>query len=242
MNNQNVIVHKLMPGDNLYQLAIQYKTTADGILAANPYLDPYRLKIGDEIIIYPGRSGLNGDSMTKREVDLMNKMRNLWEQHSIWTRSLIISTVDNLRDLDFVTRRLLRNPKDIGNVYKIYYGDNVAKQIEELFTDHLVIGNKLINSLKAGETTNAAAFDKAWYKNADDIASYLASINPYYVESDIRQMLYNHLDLVKKQASNRLAGNYEDDIKAFDDVENQALKMADTFSRGIINQFSTHFL
>jgi hypothetical protein len=242
MNNQNVIVHKLASGDTLYELAKRYKTTADGILAANPYLDPYKLKIGDEIIIYPGRSGLDGKSMTNKEVDLMNKMRNLWEQHSIWTRSLIISIADDLKDLDFVTKRLLRNPKDIGNLFRIYYGDVVAKKIEDLFTDHLVIGSKLVTALKAGDTANAAAYNQAWYKNADDIAAYLASINPYFVESDIKQMLYKHLDLVKKEASDRLAGNYEADIKDFDDIEKQALEMADTFSKGIINQFSTYFL
>ena len=242
MNNQNVIVHKLASGDTLYKLAQQYKTTADGILAANPYLDPYRLKIGDEIIIYPGRSGLNGTSMTNKEVELMNKMRNLWEQHSIWTRSLIVSISDNLADLEFVTRRLLRNPKDIGNVFRIYYGDAVANKITDLLTDHLVIGNKLITSIKAGDTVNAAAFNSAWYKNADDIAAALASINPYYVEKDIKEMLYTHLDLVKKEVSDRLAGNYEADIKDFDDIEKQALEMADTFSRGIINQYSTYFL
>lgn len=239
--NNNVLIHKLVSGDNLYKLAQQYKTTVDGIVAANPYLDPYKLKIGDEIMIYPGHNGLSNNALSVSEVELMNNMRSLWEQHSIWTRSLIISIIDNLKDIDSVTKRLLQNPKDIGNLFRPYYGDDVADKITNLLTEHLVIGDKLVRALKARDTVTAAVLDRAWYKNADDMAFAFASINPYYVEKDMRDMLHTHLDLVKKEVSDRLAANYPTDIDNFDRVEKQALFMADNFTDGIINQFPTKF-
>lgn len=39
---------------------------------------------------------------------LNNEFRKLWEQHIMWTRSFIISTVNDLGDIDFVTKRLMR--------------------------------------------------------------------------------------------------------------------------------------
>jgi LysM repeat protein len=241
MYNQNVIVHKLVTGDNLYRIAQQYQTTVDSILSSNPSLDPYRLKIGDEIIIYQSSNGLPTNTFNSR-INLINDMRSLWEQHSIWTRLLIISIVDNLGDVSFTAKRLLENPMDIGNLYKQYYGEEVGNKIASLITEHLTIGEKLIRALKAKDMTSANSYDAAWYKNANDMAAAFASINPYYNEAQLREMLYNHLNLVKKEVSDRLARNYAADVADFDNIEHQALMMADYFTNGIINQFPNKFV
>ena len=45
-----------------------------------------------------------GYSHTKAQVDLMNDIRMLWEQHGVWTRSAITSIALNLPDVDFVVK------------------------------------------------------------------------------------------------------------------------------------------
>lgn len=242
MNKQNVVIHKFVSGDTLYSLAKKYNITVDSIVAANPYLDPYRLKIGDEIFIYPGENVLMKNIFTMSQVDLMNNMRKLWEQHSLWTRSLIVSIADNLKDIDYVTKRLLRNPSDIGNLYRRYYGDEVGDKITNLLREHLVIGGELVKAASKHDMNRAGALNNMWYKNADDMALAFSSINPNYVQSEVRDMLYHHLDLVKNEATYRLTNNYDADIKTYDDIENQALMMADYFADGIINQFPSKFI
>ncbi|MGI6728179.1 MAG: hypothetical protein ACOX4P_06500 [Anaerovoracaceae bacterium] len=51
-----------------------------------------------------------------KQIKIMNTLRKLWEQHVMWTRSFIISTIEGLSDLDPVTKRLLQNPTDFANV------------------------------------------------------------------------------------------------------------------------------
>ncbi len=102
----------------------------------------------------------------------------------MWTRSFIISTVSELDDIEYVTHRLLRNPTDFANVFRLYYGDEIAKEIERLFTTHLTIAASLVTHAKAGDT-EAVNQDRAdWYRNADEISSFLASINPYWNTGD----------------------------------------------------------
>lgn len=50
---------------------------------------------------------------TVRQACLMQRLRQLWEQHVYWTRFFIISTAAGLADLSPVTDRLLQNPKDL---------------------------------------------------------------------------------------------------------------------------------
>lgn len=80
-----------------------------------------------------------------------------------------------------------------------------------------------------------------WYKNADDMAEAFSSINPFYPKDEIRHMLYEHLRLTTDEVSNRLKKNYAADIKAYDMVQKEILKMSDFFVNGIVKQFSNLF-
>lgn len=42
--------------------------------------------------------------------------------------------------------------------------------------------------------------------------------------------------MTEKEVTLRLQGNYEEDIKVFDDIESQALEMADYMFNGIVKQ------
>ena len=89
----------------------------------------------------------------------------------MWTRSLIISTVDQLGDLDAVTERLLRNPSDFAAVLTPYYGQAKAARFETLFKEHLLIAANLLNQAKAGNAEKTNAARQAWYANAAEIAT-----------------------------------------------------------------------
>ena len=59
-------------------------------------------------------------------------MNLVWEQHIMWTRMLLISIAENLKDLEATQNRLLRNPKDIAAVFRPYYGNSVASESQKL--------------------------------------------------------------------------------------------------------------
>lgn len=172
---------------------------------------------------------------------LSNTLRELWEQHGAWTRMTIISMVFDLPDVELVTNRLLKNPVDFGNALKVYYGNKAASKFSDLLKDHLVIAAQLVKAAKAGDNVTAAAAEKKWYRNADEIAAVLASINPYWSEEKLKRMLHTHLMLVKSEAVNMLTKNYEAGINVYDRIENQALEMADELTQGIIKQFPNRF-
>ena len=159
----------------------------------------------------------------------------------MWTRMLLISIAENLKDLDATQARLLENPKDIANIFRRFYGDVVANKIQQLLTEHLVIGKDLIVALKNKNDEKAANLNTKWYKNADEMADAFNSINPFYPKEEVRRMLYEHLRLTTIQVDNRLKCNYGEDIKAYDMVQKEILKMSNFFTSGILNQFPTLF-
>jgi hypothetical protein len=81
-----------------------------------------------------------------------------------------------------------------------------------------------------------------WYANADEIAVFLGRINPYWSMQQWQTMLYEHLALTKTEAVNILTGKYAEGISVFDQIEMQALEMADVMTYGIVMQFPDVFL
>lgn len=53
----NGMIHVIKPGDNLYQLSRRYHVPLALILRANPYVDVYNLRPGQEICIPMSRPG-----------------------------------------------------------------------------------------------------------------------------------------------------------------------------------------
>lgn len=228
--------YTIQPGDTLWRLAQRYNITVNALVATNPNINPTNLLVG-QVICIP-----HGKGISKAELDFRNTMRMLWEQHVAWTRMTIISIAADLPDLDLVTKRLLRNSSDFEAALKPLYGSEKASKFGNLLKDHLVIAAQLVKAAKAGDTKAVTDAEKRWYTNADEIAAFLNSINPYWSKEALMTMLHEHLALTKSEAVARLNKDYATDIALYDKIEKQALSMADALSDGIVKQFPDKFI
>jgi len=184
----------------------------------------------------------NKQQLSYEQLYLLTAMRFVWSQHVYWTRMLLISIAERLKDQPEVTARLLQNPYDIARIYAEYYPADTAAKIAQLLTEHLQTGAELITALRDKKTAEADNLTRRWYINADEMADAFSGINPYYDREELQKMLYKHLELTTEEVAMRLAGNYRADIEAFDKVEHETVSMADYFSRGIIKQFPDRFI
>jgi leucyl-tRNA synthetase len=158
-------------------------------------------------------------------------------EHVLWTRFFIVSATFSLPDLPFVTQRLLQNPVDFADEFRPLYGEKIALRFENLLTEHLLIAAALVNAAKAGDTAEVERQRRLWYENAEEIARFLASINPCWSECVWRELLFDHLRMTEEEAVTMLNGQYERSIEEYDAIQAEAIKMADVMSCGLIRQF-----
>lgn len=123
----------------------------------------------------------------------------------------------------------------------MFYGDQAAEAYSKLIREHLVIAADLVKAAE-GNQSLADEKERAWYSNADEIAEFLSSINPYLSREEVRKMFYEHLALTKSEAVFMITGDYESGVRAFDKIEQQALGMADMISGAIVKQFPERFV
>ena len=144
-------------------------------------------------------------------------LRKLWSDHVIWTREYIVAAVAGTPDADAAAGRLLRNQEDIGAAIAGFYGD------------------------PAGDQAGFATHDARWTANVAELAAFLAGANPNWPEGDVRDLLGLHLKLTKDEAVARITGDWEADVKAFDDIFTEIMVVADTLHDGLAAQFPERF-
>ena len=187
-------------------------------------------------------AAVSAQSTPMKQADFQDAMRKLWDDHVTWTRLFIVSAAADLPDKSATTERLLQNQTDIGNAVKPYYGEAAGNALTGLLKEHIVIAADLVGAAKAGDASKVAAARKRWDANADEIAAFLSKANPgNWPDAEMKRMMREHLDLTMSEAVARLKGDWPADIRAYDNVHNQILKMADMLSAGIIKQFPAKF-
>lgn len=169
-------------------------------------------------------------------------MRELWEDHIVWTRMVIVSAVHDLPDLSVAVERLLRNQDDIGDAIRPIYGDPAGDELSRLLREHITGAADLLFAAKAGDAEAVEEASAAWYANGDEIAAFLHAANPrHWPLDEMKAMMRDHLDLTLDEAVARLDGRFADDVAAYDEIHRQILHMADMLSDGMIAQFPARF-
>ena len=185
------------------------------------------------------------EGKTANEYAFRAAMRELWEDHIVWTRQFIVSAAtnaENLPDTGPTVDRLLANQTDIGNAIKPFYGDAAGDALTALLREHILTAADIIAAAKADDSDAVNAAVAAWYANADEIATFLSEANPRnWPLDEMKAHMKSHLDLTLEEAVARLEGRYADDIAAYDKVHADILEMADMLSAGIIAQFPGRF-
>ena len=211
------------------------------------------------VLLSTGRSGANAGEMpamtpaqmaamtqsagvSEKQVALQTAMDKLWEDHVWWTRQVIVSFAAGAPDLKASEVRLLRNQTDIGNAIKPFYGKAAGTKLTALLRQHILIAADLIAAAKSEDQEAVASQQARWQANADEIAAFLSSANPRsWKPAEMRTMMRSHLRLTTNEVVARLTKNWEADIRAYDRIHVQILRMADMLSDGLVAQFPARF-
>jgi hypothetical protein len=187
--------------------------------------------------------GLSSSAESKQSAaEFRADMRQLWEEHIVYTRLFIVSFAADLPDLEATTNRLLANQTDIGDAVKPFYGEEGGAALTELLREHILDAADLLAAAKAGDTASFDAAKVAWYDNADRIAQFLNTANPdNWPLEETQHHMRMHLDLTLDEAAHQLGGDYAQSIADYDAVHLAILEMSDYLSQGIIDQFPQQF-
>lgn len=230
---ENTITHVIKRGDTIYRLAKAYDTTVPEILMNNPRVNPYNLQVGSSLVIC--RKEETNDSQME-DSKLNQTLRALWEQLSYWIRMYLVSVSDDMSDGKAVLKRLLQIPEEMEKVFAQYYPPEIVGEMRKVL-DQFVNGLAALAPLvKSGSAEEADRQEMQLEQAADRLAEILSNMNINYDKEQLREALEEYLLQTKREIVARLSGEFAEDIATFDEVERQALQIADYLARGIVEQ------
>jgi hypothetical protein len=175
------------------------------------------------------------DYITYGQMNLINDFRYNVFQLVMWSRSLINVIASDLRSIEEVTKKIHTMPTLFYNSLRPYMGEVHAQEFQNLMFQHILIFTKIVYGLKNGDNEEVDRNIVDWYKNADEMATFLAEQNLYWNYEQWRYLLYDYLELTIREAVALLSEDYENGIIYYDRLQYNSLIIADYLSRGIIS-------
>ncbi len=172
------------------------------------------------------------------QISLSNRLRRLWSQLAMWRREYLVSLASNFGDLQLIENRLYNVTTDFGNVFESFIGVKASNRMEYYFTVQASFLNEIADAIKSGDNETANQATRSLYENVDAMAAYLAEINPYWNEVNMRSLLYDYYRQTLLETVNILSGNQEEAIKIYENLEDYVLEIADYLTSGFIYRFN----
>ncbi|QOX64250.1 hypothetical protein FRZ06_13325 [Anoxybacterium hadale] len=174
-------------------------------------------------------------TFTYEDVNTMLNFQQLWIELVVWMRDYFKSTLENNPNQAAVENRLFGDlPMDFYTEFSKYFSPEISQQFLNLLTKMITINIDLVNGYKNNDDAALDASTKQWYQTADEMAAFLASINPYWNKEIISEFLDDYIKFKIQEIIAFLNGNYEMETRIFDDLENKAIELAAYMSTGMI--------
>lgn len=179
------------------------------------------------------RNNQNNQRMQNNNVELGSTLKKLWVENAIWNRIFIISSMSNSQDLQYVIKRLIRNPEDISKELKRYYGEERADRLKELLADLVMINVKMVGDIKSGNTRMILETRNKLGTSCDTFSEFMSKLEPGMDKEEMYNLLLDYFKGLESQVTDRLKGDYASEIIKFDENQAKAEKIAEYMNHTI---------
>lgn len=189
-------------------------------------------------LMYDGSSRSVGESgIGARQLALIHTYRQLIEQQLRLFCEVQRGILYQLPGQEPLHIRLQRNARDLAEALRRFYGPRKTEEAASLFSGRYRLYIALLQKRSSLQPEEADQLRRRWAQNAGEIARFLSVINPFWENGEWRARLLTQMQLLETAYELRAEARWEEELDAWDQLEDLSLQMADYFSSGLIRQF-----
>ncbi|MFA5635570.1 MAG: hypothetical protein WCX60_03385 [Anaerovoracaceae bacterium] len=174
-------------------------------------------------------------NVTFEQMNAILTFRTLWLDMAMWMRNFIHSFVHDDPNLEAVTNRLYTGvPIRFYNALVVFYGTEIAEEYLNRISNIIVVFWRLVEAMKSGDQEGVQSATRELYETADQGAAFLASLNDYWDASRWRDLYTQYINLGIQVILAVLEGNYENEIRIYDRIQDLTVTMGNYMANGII--------
>jgi hypothetical protein len=169
------------------------------------------------------------------ELNLIFRTRMFWRDLATWLRSYLVSLYGNLQITDEISIRLHELPTDYANILSLFFGDKITEEYLTLLNVYISTFEALFHAHKEGDSDAVGEYTRQLYENDSKRAAFLAQINPYWLENDLRSLMNNFTSMTIEESTTILTQEYDKNIDIFGRLLSHTTLIGDYFSEGLLN-------
>lgn len=185
------------------------------------------------------KSKFNEQCITYSQMRLIFNMRIFWRRLTTWIRIYIISRYLGIGTAEVSFERLYIENLDFGNMIRIHFSRSISEQYSQLLNQFSIGLRELITSLLQDDIATSRQHIDRLLQNANQRASFLASINPYFDETEWRNLLVTYLQDTIQEANLFASEDYRLDIEYFDRLMDLSNTMGDVFAQAMYDYITS---
>lgn len=177
------------------------------------------------------------DNFTYEDASTLLNIQRLWLEVVEWIRHFFHCALENRPDQTAVGNYLfIQLPTEVSGEFRKYYSEAESKQFMNIISRMIGVNWQLATAYKNKDKTATDLNTAQLYQAADELAAFLAGINQYTNEAQLKTMLHDYVSLRIKDVVALLNGNYEQEIKIYEEIENVVVRLSNYIAMGIIAQ------
>lgn len=177
------------------------------------------------------------ENLTYEDASTLLNIQRLWLEVVEWIRHFFHCALENRPDQTAVGNYLfIRLPAEISNEFRKYYSEAESQQFLSIFSRMIGANWQLTTAYKNRDKTAIDLNTALLYQTADELAAFLAEINQYLSEAQLKTKLYDYAGLRIKDVVALLNGNYESEIKIYEEIKDVVVRLSNYMAMGIIAQ------
>jgi hypothetical protein len=175
--------------------------------------------------------------ITYGQMNLINDFRKLWTDVVIWLRSHMVSTITGFSNIETIHRRIEQIPADMAQRLQQFLGVESAERFQSLLSMYLNNAQILVDAMNNNDQELVNRTVVQLYRNADTMADFLASINPYWSKAQWQNLFHQLTDMGISEVVAMFSGEYDREIDIRERLLRLALVLGDYMAQGVM-----HFL
>lgn len=178
---------------------------------------------------------LQGSCIPSSQMNLIFESRMIWRDLANWIRSYLVSAYAGFGDKAHVEEKIKSVLLKNYSIITLIFGDEYSEQYNNLISDFVSILRSLIDAQINGDTIAINEYTKQLYENADRRAAFAAQVNPFWLESDWKNYLYQFIEMTINESNTFLNKDYSKNVDIYDRILLLTSKMGDYYSKGLID-------
>lgn len=177
-----------------------------------------------------------GQCITVDQLNTLYRIRMLWYEIVSLIRNYMLSRYGSLggEAEEFFYNQLRQVALNHGDALREFFGDAAAEENTRLFDTSLELTDAFITAQMEGSEDEINRTTRLLYQNADEWAAFLASINPFWDQTEWKNRIYSNLRRTIDESITLLSEEYARNIDIFNTLLNQAEGVGDYFVQGLL--------